>query len=91
MRSGAPRVTKRYYPRPTPEHKRYRRGPVGDPPRGCYGSGVNKIIREVLVLLWKAFRLVLWKWLRPLLGQVVLYSVLLVGLVVLLVVFATRL
>lgn len=52
---------------------------------------MNKIIREVLVLLWKAFQLVLWKWLRPLLGQVVLYSVLLVGLVVLLVVFASRL
>ena len=52
---------------------------------------VNKIIREVLVLLWKAFRLVLWKWLRPLIGQIVLYSVLLVGLIVLLVVFATRL
>jgi hypothetical protein len=52
---------------------------------------VNKIIREVLVLLWKAFRLVLWKWLRPLIGQFVLYSVLLVGLVVLLVVFASRL
>jgi hypothetical protein len=64
---------------------------VGDPSGGCYGAGVNKIIREVLVLLWKAFRLVLWKWLRPLIGQVVLYSVLLVGLVVLLVVFATRL
>ena len=52
---------------------------------------MNKIIREVLVLLWKAFRLVLWKWLSSLLGRLVLYSVLLVGLVVLLVVFATRL
>ena len=66
-------------------------GAVCGPGSGCYGSGVNKIIREVLVLLWKAFRLVLWKWLRPLLGQIVLYSVLLVGLVIALVIFATRL
>jgi hypothetical protein len=52
---------------------------------------VNKIIREVLVLLWKAFKLVLWKWLRPLLGQVVLYGALIIGLVIALVIFATRL
>ena len=67
------------------------RGAVGGPGSGCYGPGVNKIIREVLVLLWKAFKLVLWKWLRPLLGQVVLYGALIIGLVIALVIFATRL
>ncbi len=46
---------------------------------------MRKIITEILVLLWKAFRLVLWKWLRPLLGTVLLYTVLLIGVVILIV------
>lgn len=46
---------------------------------------MKKIIREILVLLWKALRLVLWKWLRPMLGRIVLYMVLAVGLVILLI------
>ncbi|APR86978.1 hypothetical protein A7982_12327 [Minicystis rosea] len=46
---------------------------------------MKKIIREILVLLWKALRLVLWKWLRPMLGRIVLYTVLAVGLVILLI------
>ena len=29
---------------------------------------MRKIILEVLVLLWKALRVVLWKWLRPIMG-----------------------
>ena len=47
---------------------------------------MTKIIVEILVLLWKAFRVVLWKWLRPLIGKLVLYAVLAVGVAVLLVV-----
>jgi len=46
---------------------------------------VKKIILEVLLLVWKALRLVLWKWLRPLLGKVMLYTIIAVGLVILLV------
>ena len=48
-------------------------------------GGVRRIITEILVLLWKAFRLVLWKWLRPILGTVVLYALLAVGVVILLI------
>jgi hypothetical protein len=51
---------------------------------------VRKIIREILVLLWKALRLVLWKWLRPILGKVFIYAALVVGAVVLLIVLASR-
>jgi hypothetical protein len=46
---------------------------------------VKKIILEILVLLWKALRVVLWKWLRPMLGKIVLYTVIAIGLVILLV------
>lgn len=46
---------------------------------------MKKIILEILVLLWKALRVVLWKWLRPMLGKILLYTILAVGLVILLV------
>ena len=46
---------------------------------------MKKIIREILVLLWKALRLVLWKWLRPMIGKIVLYTIVAVGLVILLI------
>jgi hypothetical protein len=46
---------------------------------------VTKIIVEILALLWKVFQVVLWKWLRPLLGRLVLYTLLAVGAAVLLV------
>jgi hypothetical protein len=46
---------------------------------------VKKIILEILVLLWKALRVVLWKWLRPMLGRILLYTVVAIGLVILLV------
>jgi hypothetical protein len=42
---------------------------------------VRKIIREVLVLLWKVFRLVLWKWLKPILGKVVFYGLILAAII----------
>jgi hypothetical protein len=51
---------------------------------------VNKIIREILSLLWKALRLFLWKWLRPMLGKLILYGVLLAGLIVIAIVIASR-
>lgn len=51
---------------------------------------MRKIILEILVLLWKALRVVLWKWLRPILGKVAVYAALAVGLVVLLVVLVSR-
>lgn len=46
---------------------------------------MRKIILEILILLWKALRVVLWTWLRPLIGRVILLAVLAVGLVVLLI------
>jgi hypothetical protein len=46
---------------------------------------VRKIILEILILLWKALRLVLWKWLRPILGKIFLLAIIAVGLLVLLI------
>ncbi len=51
---------------------------------------MNKIIREVLALLWKAFKLVFWKWIRPMIGRLVLYGVVLAGLIVALIVLVAR-
>ena len=51
---------------------------------------VRKIILEVLVLLWKALRLVLWKWLRPLLGRIAMVAAVAVGLVLLIVMLVSR-
>jgi hypothetical protein len=51
---------------------------------------VRKIIFEVLALLWKAFRIVLWKWLRPLLGRFAMMAALAFGLVVLIVLLVSR-
>jgi hypothetical protein len=51
---------------------------------------VRKIILEILRLLWKALRVVLWKWLRPILGKVAVYAALAVGLVVLIVMILSR-
>ena len=51
---------------------------------------MRKIILEVLVLLWKALRVVLWKWLRPIMGKLAVYAALMVGLVLLVVVLVSR-
>jgi hypothetical protein len=51
---------------------------------------VQKIIREILVLLWKAFRLVLWKWLRMIFGKLALYSVVVLSIVALIVFIFAR-
>jgi hypothetical protein len=47
---------------------------------------VNKIIREILVLLWKLFKVLFWKWVKPILGRIVLISIFLVGIAVFLVI-----
>lgn len=51
---------------------------------------MRKVITEILVLLWKAFKLVLWKWLRPILGKIAFFSVLFVGLIALIVYFVSQ-
>jgi hypothetical protein len=51
---------------------------------------VKKIILEILVLMWKALKLVLWKWLRPMMGRILMYAAVLIGLIVLLVMIFTR-
>lgn len=51
---------------------------------------MKKIILEILILMWKALKLVLWKWLRPMMGKILAYAALLIGLVVLLVMIFTR-
>ncbi len=51
---------------------------------------MRKIIREILVLLWKALRLVLWKWLRPILGKIALFAVVFVGIIVMIVMIMSR-
>jgi len=52
---------------------------------------VRKIIREILTLLWKVLRLVLWKWLKPRLGRYMMYTVAFFGLIVMVVYVLTRL
>ena len=51
---------------------------------------MRKIIFEILLLLWKALRVVLWKWLRPILGRITVYAAVAVGVVVLLVMILGR-
>jgi hypothetical protein len=59
--------------------------------RRCYARGVNKIIRELLFLLWKTLKIVVWKWLRPMLGRIVLWSVIIAALVVVAIVLVASL
>lgn len=47
---------------------------------------MKKVILEILALLWKVLRVVMWKWLKPLLFKVAGLGVLFVALVVALVV-----
>lgn len=47
---------------------------------------MRKVIREILVLLWKVFRLLLWRWLKPILGRVLLLSLVAIGVIVVLIV-----
>ena len=51
---------------------------------------MGKIIREILDLLWKVVRKVLWKWLKPILGKIFILGVLGIALVTLLVMVVVR-
>ncbi|HSN98765.1 MAG TPA: hypothetical protein VLS89_10790 [Candidatus Nanopelagicales bacterium] len=52
---------------------------------------MRKIIREILALVWKVLRLVLWRWLRPRLGKIFMGAAVFVGLIVVAVVVLSRL
>ncbi|MCC6556941.1 MAG: hypothetical protein IT372_28645 [Polyangiaceae bacterium] len=52
---------------------------------------MSKIIREILALLWKVIRLVLWKWLRPRIGRILMMTAAFIGFIVLVIVLITRL
>lgn len=47
-----------------------------------------KVIWQILKLLWKVFRTVIWKWLKPVLAKVGFALIVLVGLIVAIVVLA---
>jgi hypothetical protein len=49
---------------------------------------VIKVIWQILKLLWKVFRTVIWKWLKPILGKVAFGGLILAGIIVLIVVLA---
>jgi hypothetical protein len=72
------------------KHGRISRGPLPHRAAAARLVFVRKIITEILLLLWKALRVVLWKWLRPLLGRIAVFAVLAVSLVVLIVMIVTR-
>lgn len=55
-----------------------------------YAGRVAKVIREILVLLWKVFRKVLWKWLKPILARVVLIGLLIVAVITVAIVLLGR-
>ena len=46
---------------------------------------MRKIITEILRLVWKVFRLVFWKWLKPILGKVLGFGVIAVAVAAVLV------
>jgi hypothetical protein len=52
---------------------------------------VRKILAEILRLLWQVIQLVLWKWLRSLLGRALFYVLVVTGVIALLVMIVTRL
>jgi hypothetical protein len=41
---------------------------------------VNKVIREILILLWRVLRTYFWKWLRPRIGKLVMVAVIVLAL-----------
>lgn len=42
---------------------------------------MRKLLWQILVLLWKVARLVLWKWLKPRLARFAMITAALVGLI----------
>ena len=55
---------------------------------GGGGCGVGKMIKEIRGLLWKVFRLVLWKYLKPILGKVAFFGVIAVAAAALIILFS---
>jgi hypothetical protein len=49
---------------------------------------VAKVIWQILKLLWKVFRVVVWKWLKPFLGKFALGLIILIGIIVTIVVLS---
>jgi len=49
---------------------------------------VTKVLWQILKLLWKVFRTVIWKWLKPFIGKLAFAGLLLVGLIVAIVLLA---
>jgi hypothetical protein len=49
---------------------------------------VAKVIWQILKLLWKVFRTVIWKWLKPILGKIGFFALIVVGIIVAIVVLA---
>ena len=42
---------------------------------------MRKIIFEILKLIWKVFVQVFWKWIKPLLGKIILIAVVVIALI----------
>jgi hypothetical protein len=42
---------------------------------------VRKIIFEILKLVWKVFVQVFWKWIKPLLGKIIVVAVIVIALI----------
>jgi len=42
---------------------------------------VRKIIKEILGLLWKLFRIFFWRWIKPILGKVVVYGLIIAAVI----------
>ncbi len=47
-----------------------------------------KVIWQIVKLLWKVFRTVIWKWLKPILGKIGFAALIVVGIIVAIVVLA---
>lgn len=59
--------------------------------RLSYAPVVGKVLRQILVLLWKVARLVLWRWLKPRLARFMMLTAALVGVILLVVAVLGRL
>jgi hypothetical protein len=42
---------------------------------------VRKIITEILKLLWKVFKQVFWRWIKPMIGKILVVAVVVVAVV----------
>ena len=42
---------------------------------------MRKIISEIMKLLWKVFKQVFWRWLKPMMGRIVLIGLVVVALI----------